>query len=224
LLIWKRFGRVVINKLVVLLSFALLFSSNVSAALVDNDTYTTDAVSGLHWLDLTATADMSMFDAEAAYDGWRLATNSEVEDLFGQLFDGYYDTSANGYSSSSDGAYADQSQDVAAFHALFGLNAATSLHQTTYGFYFDEDNLIRAMGANLRLSSSVTNILGLEHTSSYPNYDDTFTSVSHGTYLVYASSGTPGSTSPVVPIPAAVWLFGSALAGLGWFRRTNGAS
>ncbi|MDP6650818.1 MAG: VPLPA-CTERM sorting domain-containing protein [Gammaproteobacteria bacterium] len=34
-------------------------------------------------------------------------------------------------------------------------------------------------------------------------------------------SGTPapGYTASVVPIPAAVWLFGSALAGLGWMRR-----
>lgn len=34
------------------------------------------------------------------------------------------------------------------------------------------------------------------------------------------SSGTGSySISSAVPIPAAVWLFGSALAGLGWFRR-----
>ena len=33
----------------------------------------------------------------------------------------------------------------------------------------------------------------------------------------YAMTGT--ITSSVVPIPAAVWLFGSALAGLGWLRR-----
>jgi hypothetical protein len=32
--------------------------------------------------------------------------------------------------------------------------------------------------------------------------------------------GTPGTwTATAVPIPAAVWLFGSALAGLGWMRR-----
>ena len=29
----------------------------------------------------------------------------------------------------------------------------------------------------------------------------------------------PGATVSAVPIPAAVWLFGSALAGLGWLRR-----
>ena len=33
----------------------------------------------------------------------------------------------------------------------------------------------------------------------------------------YAMTGT--ITSSVVPIPAAAWLFGSALVGLGWFRR-----
>jgi hypothetical protein len=44
-------------------------------------------------------------------------------------------------------------------------------------------------------------------------------------YAPYERSATIGSSpgtwvkSSVVPIPAAVWLFGSALAGLGWMRR-----
>jgi hypothetical protein len=37
--------------------------------------------------------------------------------------------------------------------------------------------------------------------------------------------GTPGIwTATVVPIPAAVWLFGSALAGLGWQKRKKSVS
>jgi len=36
--------------------------------------------------------------------------------------------------------------------------------------------------------------------------------------------GAPGTwTATVVPVPAAVWLFGSALAGLGWLRRKQAA-
>jgi len=40
-------------------------------------------------------------------------------------------------------------------------------------------------------------------------------------YVVEITADTfiPGPPAPQVPIPAAVWLFGSALAGLGWIRR-----
>jgi len=37
--------------------------------------------------------------------------------------------------------------------------------------------------------------------------------------LNFDASGVLQSTNAVVPLPAAVWLFGSALAGLGWMRR-----
>jgi hypothetical protein len=46
---------------------------------------------------------------------------------------------------------------------------------------------------------------------------------------IYISSGVPQSltidnfSASIVPIPAAVWLFGSALAGLGWLRRRQTA-
>jgi hypothetical protein len=37
-------------------------------------------------------------------------------------------------------------------------------------------------------------------------------------------SGTLSLSATAVPLPAALWLFGSALAGLGWFGRRRGAS
>jgi hypothetical protein len=36
---------------------------------------------------------------------------------------------------------------------------------------------------------------------------------------VFGSLAVDNVTVNVVPLPAAVWLFGSALAGLGWIRR-----
>ena len=52
---------------------------------------------------------------------------------------------------------------------------------------------------------------------------ETFASlgITPGTYVWSWSSDT--FTLNVVPIPAAVWLFGSALAGLGWVRRRQTA-
>jgi hypothetical protein len=52
---------------------------------------------------------------------------------------------------------------------------------------------------------------------SYGDWND------EGTFIV-AVAGYVAESNSVVPIPAAVWLFGSALAGLGWMRRTTSAS
>ena len=46
--------------------------------------------------------------------------------------------------------------------------------------------------------------------------------ITAGNY-VYDLGGVDTLTLQVVPIPAAVWLFGSALAGLGWIRRRQTA-
>jgi hypothetical protein len=55
--------------------------------------------------------------------------------------------------------------------------------------------------------------------ASYATFD--FTS-EFGRYIIDDFSGTFGCTENV-PIPAAVWLFGSALGGLGWMRRRKTA-
>jgi len=52
------------------------------------------------------------------------------------------------------------------------------------------------------------------------NFDSSWTGLEK---VAFDSAGSPGIidniTVQAVPIPAAVWLFGSALAGLGWMRR-----
>jgi hypothetical protein len=42
-------------------------------------------------------------------------------------------------------------------------------------------------------------------------------------YIEYRAWANVGGTVSAVPIPAAVWLFGSALGGLGWMRRRKTA-
>jgi hypothetical protein len=59
-----------------------------------------------------------------------------------------------------------------------------------------------------------------------------FSVIGSSSFLLFNEDGGVGSTSnyyiseaniSAVPVPAAVWLFGSALAGLGWFRRRQTA-
>lgn len=65
----------------------LIFSFSASAALVDNDAYTTDTQTGLRWLDFTATQGMSYNQVTAeiqsgTLSGWRYATTYELETYF----------------------------------------------------------------------------------------------------------------------------------------------
>jgi hypothetical protein len=198
--------------------FLLIFSSfNALAALVDNGSFTTDTGTGLDWLDITESDDMLMAESLVAFPDWRYATNSEVEGLFGKLFTGYYDSNANGYCSSwsSSGCHADQYQDTSNFISLMGEHLDNDLYCYT-GLYFDEDNEARGMGGCLFADGTFrSEVYGMEYLGNYRRYvdEDSYSpirSVSYGALLVRTTA---------VPIPAAVWLFGSALAGLGWMRR-----
>jgi len=187
----------------------LLFFVFVSAdaALIDNGTYTTDTASGLDWLDLSLTTGISMEDALAANSEWRYATNTEVENIFGQLFDGYFNTEVGGWSNSTNGAYADQFTDVINFQNLFGATQTGVGFKFTFGLYEDEASIIRVMGTQFYTPSNQTVVEGMDFTQVL----DTTTAVTgRGTFLVRSS---------VVPVPAAVWLFGSALGLLSWMRR-----
>jgi hypothetical protein len=82
---------------------------------------------------------------------------------------------------------------------------------------YDENNLI--------VASMSVSVIGYEETWQTITFDSTWSNVSH-VYMSGQSSGYPAVGGAVdnivvniVPIPAAVWLFGSALAGLGWMRR-----
>jgi len=190
----------------VLITLLFFISLNASAALVDIGNHTTDTDSGLDWLDLSETSGLGTAAALAANSGWRYAANSEIEALFGVAFDGYYDTQPNGLSLSVDVEYADQAADVTAWENLFGYSSTVN-YFWSYGFYQDEDSLWKNIGTRREFGGD-TVVVGLENTGDISSLVANG-SPSFGTYLVRTT----------VPVPAAVWLFGSALAGLGWFRR-----
>ena len=73
--------------------FLALGSMSANAKLIDHGTYTTDTVSGLDWLDVTATVsrpsqDISqLFDSGEEFAGWRYATEIEFYTLVSNASD-----------------------------------------------------------------------------------------------------------------------------------------
>ena len=82
-------SRMVISKAVIssVCACIAIVSINAHAAIIDNDTYTTDTDSGLDWLDVTASMFIShnevveQFGSGGVFEGWRYATGDEVNEL-----------------------------------------------------------------------------------------------------------------------------------------------
>jgi len=77
-------------KVLIPLVFFSIANNQVKAAsidFIDNDTYTTDTISGLDWLDVTKSVDQSynyvssQFFKGGEYDGWQYATGYEFNSM-----------------------------------------------------------------------------------------------------------------------------------------------
>ncbi len=189
----------------------LMFYSTANAMLIDKGNFTTDSSTDLDWLDLSETAGMSYSQALSNNYGWRHASHVEVENIFGLLFDGYYDTDTTGHwSDTVDNEYSNQTVDVNSFLSLFGVVSEyigpDSTRSYSYGLYSRGESIygysfLRSMGV-FSSTDGRNRIDGMEYSTAFTT---SFTGPGHGTYLVRNS---------VVPVPGAIWLFGSALIGL----------
>lgn len=70
-----------------LVPWLLMGTESARATLIDHNTYTTDTVSNLDWLDVTLSVNMSYFQVSAQFraggmfEGWRYATVDEFSAL-----------------------------------------------------------------------------------------------------------------------------------------------
>ncbi|ARN74380.1 hypothetical protein [Oceanicoccus sagamiensis] len=181
---------------------------SVNAALIDHGSFTTDSSTHMDWLDLDVVAGLSFTEALLQNPGWRLPSHTEIEGLFGELFEGYYETNAlQHWSRISEGAYADQGQDISLFLNLFG----ETTNRGAYGMYQDETATWRMMGAGGDI------VYGTEVTQ-----DNSFWAengiANRGVYLTRNLEMTTQEVT-AIPLPTTALLFSSAVIGLALTKR-----
>ena len=186
-------------------------SFNVSAAVISTDWLTAgdnlithDTVSGLEWLDLTETNNLSydfvtgQLVTDGQFAGWRYATNTEVVALLNNFG---IDLSA-GQPTSIDGF---QDPGVAQAAGFLG-NIVNEYSPETFphgvlGVTSDQPNL----GIHAWIGAYTGADITYYHPEDWKNFSDDTSRVHTGSYLVKTS---------VIPVPPAILLFGSGLIGL----------
>lgn len=170
------------------------------------DTITHDTETGLNWLDLSVTTLTSWNDMQAmrqpggTFADWRYATLEEIDTLFANAGIGFFEPTLQSVTDLMDllgGPLFTSDNPDSGFHSVSvdghtGIAGSTSDWHRTAGY--------------LELKRKTTNAptVAFAHSGNWGEVKDSFGSTS-GHYLVEVSA---------VPVPAAVWLFGSGLLGL----------
>jgi len=199
----------------VITTAALVLSTSANAALIaldDSihgiDSLTFDDVSGLTWLDVSITAGMTYnqvfgeLGSGGQFEGYRYATGAEVEQLL-----------------TSSGVNVDSMWTVENFAPINDL-VQNYLGHTGDSFTSDASAVFSEAGENgghKRVFIRTQDFMGKGFASltSGTQYDNA--NEGEGHMLVVSESIS------TVPVPAAVWLFGSGLIGLVGFARRKKA-
>jgi len=187
--------------------------TNVHAALIDNGIFTTDTETGLDWLDLTETANLSydyvstQLGQGGIFQGWSLASIAQVETLF----------NAAGGVGPYDGSFQPNPFNDGPAQLLLNLWGALTPDFRSQFYTSDIDprftNMQKIGEIEFLTSTPAVGSLKLwvgssETSSNYP----------------YMGMALVRDSASVVPIPAALWLFSSGLLGLAGMARRKKAS
>ena len=197
-------------------ALSMSMSTSVDAALLSTDwlnandnLVVTDTDSSLDWLKLTETVGysytyvVSQLGTGGQFDGWRYATNLEVASLFtafGLPLDahlsvaGPLDTSIVNFANTMGNIMHDA-------NPIFSYGARGMIGESSGGNMY--------LAGAYYVTSSETNIyVGPNLGAGASLVSPTIACLDLGSYLVREASLS------AVPVPAAVWLFGSGLIGL----------
>ncbi len=198
---------------------AMMLAMSVSVAnatFIDNGTYTTDTEAGLDWLDITTTLGESINSAPINNPGWRLATNSEVVDMFNKLVPDFVSTGAPGLSS----ALGDDAQNALAgiFYSLFGgveMDSRFGRTEYGYGLYVNAIDSVRRIGwyhnTGRDLIANTADDLSQLTSPDYTWSPSRAAAWNNISVLIVRETSA-------VPEPGTLALFGLGLAGMGFSR------
>lgn len=194
-------------KKILTLGALLAVPMTLNAALIDKGIFNADTITGLDWLDLSQTANLSYQQVAEGltvggdFEGWRFANESDVDTLNTHLgFSSYFVVLDEVTAPADDAA-------LLTFVDLFDVELGSTLNYAMY-----EGELSGGLYSNaleyvpLRTGgyfSSLNNDIGMGVDAVSP----------HTSSLLVRESVSD------VPVPAAIWLFGSALLGLGAAKR-----
>ena len=199
----------------------LSFGANAAIVSLDSsfgvDTITRDTDTGLEWLDLTVTMNRTYQDVSAAFgagqefEGWRYASYSEVSSLL-DASGGDSNFYESGWSVENNGLF----DNLAPFWG--DLHCESEGCPTGPGDGFTQFMYGEESGGDVALG-----YLYDRHTDAMTTTHD-YIDLTLSNIGITESDNIIGSAlvrTSVVPVPPAVWLFGSALLGLaGMARRT----
>jgi len=214
------------KKLLVVLCMLFFFFGIIgfaNATLVDHGSYSSCDATGLDWMELEPTLGLhftyvdTQFGPSGLFDGWRYATQDELE----TMITGMGGTPPyNGWSEVNNGV---------AIPIINQIGYEISIYDYRIGTYVTEMWAWGSLGTISPDSPSGEDwrLNAIMHDSDHGGLDRHLT----GDYIVsYAGSDSPYGSSPpdrgsflvrdtVVPIPGAVWLLGSGLIGIVGIRR-----
>ena len=198
-------------------------TTNLNAAIISTDwrfagdnLITQDTDSGLEWLDLTVTDGLSYYDVVVLMDdggslhGWRYATRAEV----GGLWDAFGGDSNHysGLSTQNNGLFKAMAPFVGDLYCE--VNVCTPGDGETFWITGDREII------------NFTNINWWSVSRDSTPTEDVFSlsalTMGSASTNTYAGSALVRDIS-AVPIPAALWLFGSGLLGLIGIARRKAA-
>jgi hypothetical protein len=197
---------------------AVVLSMNVSASIisadwqtVDDNLITIDTSSGLEWLDITATTSRSYNDINSKlgpgqeFDGWRYASSLEIS--------GFWDA-FGGDNSHYDGWSIENNGLFDAIAPYWGDAYCQEMGCSPgEGYLFAIHAEVRSESAQFR-SKIFDDINDPDNTitQDYFKLINGWSDVEESSFLI--GHALVRVTDFVVPVPAAMWLFGSGLIGL----------
>jgi len=206
---------------IVLATTALVLSSSVNAAVISGSHTLSNGnsvnLSGLEWLDLYSTQGMSRGYVESQlneggeFDGWRIATRNEMAVLLQSLWGGtapsWHTTNFSGADWLNDNFGA---LNIGEIYSLSYVNygeATSCSADTTYSCFAHwlTNDTQGYFSSDWGLQLNGTALYDQNTRSSLTGHQDLATALVR-------------EVAPV-PIPAAVWLFGSGVIGLVGFAR-----